>query len=101
MEEPSKRVTNGYSLRFPEDFRARLETVAKKKSLLSGKKVPLVSILLEALEYGLPLVEQEILHHNAMPSNVLTKTQRVVAFAKEITASAARHGLDLLPGEAA
>jgi predicted DNA-binding protein len=101
MAIPRKRVTNGYSLRFPEDYRARLETVAKKKSLQTGKNVPLSQILMEAVEYGLPLVEQEMAHQNVMPLRARTKTQHLIEFAKSIVAAAAEHGIDQQPGEAA
>lgn len=102
MENASneKRVTNGYSLRFKEDFRKRLEAVAAKKSQVTGKNVPLSSVLIEAVEYGLPAVEREILHQNALPFNVMTRTEKAIALCKSITTAAHESGI-AIPGEAA
>lgn len=101
MNEVSKRVTNGYSLRFSESDRDELQKIANAKSASIGKKVPLAQILKEAVAYGLPFVKQEILHQSVMPMHSKTNTQRIVGFAKSVLAAAAEHGIESLPGEAA
>jgi len=53
MRPVGKRITNGYSMRFPEDLRARLERISLERSAIAGKRIPISDVLIEALEYGL------------------------------------------------
>lgn len=81
----------GYSMRLPEDIRTELERLAQERAESTGKKVKLIDIILEGLEYGMPVVARENLHHIAIPSTIKTKTETLAFAASEMV----RRGIEL------
>lgn len=82
MALKQKRI--GYSLRFPEDLKDDCERVAAMKSSILGKSVPLSDVLFLALEYGLPVVEDELRHRNSIQTRSKSRTEQIADMALEL-----------------
>lgn len=77
-------MKKGFSVRLPDEIRAQLEFLAKQKSDVLGRGVTVSSIMISALEYGLPVVERENSHQIVMPLNLRTKTELVAHMASAL-----------------
>lgn len=88
-----KTVTKSYSIRLNDSIRARLISSADARSAVCGKKVPLSEIMIEALEYGLEVVDRDTSHQNALPFNVTSRTERLVKIARQIADAGSLAGI--------
>lgn len=84
MQTEERIVAETLNFRVPPAVRIEVERLAKERSTLIGKNIPLVQIILEALEYGLPVVDRELKHHILIPSSIRTRTEQLAYLAKEL-----------------
>ena len=85
-------------VRDSKGFKGKISQLAELLSEKEGRNVTETEIVLQALEYGLPLVRQDICSEIVAPSGTLPRTKQLALVAKQMI----EIGFDkAFPGESA
>lgn len=86
------------NVRVHAKFKAELEQLVKTLAEKEGRNVTLTEIVLDALEYGLPFVRQDICSEIVLPRATMPKSKQMVFLAKQLID---RSVAEMFPGESA